>query len=362
MKWKTTLALLVLALGVGTYVSLYELKQPSPEERQALTTRILHLSPEELTSLTVELPHAKVTLKKDGETWRLTSPLSVRAEASLVQRILSQLEWLDAERVLSGTKEKPLDRAAYGLAPAHGSVTVSTKSLATTLLFGDQTAVGQNRYLARTDQSQIFVVGANVFDTLDQSVELYRSHELVGVDTTTLAGLTVSSPHFSYALTKEHGQWQLAQPIKDAADATAVGTLLNDLRNLRIERFLAEQVEVSAHPEWGFQTPTAKITLTLEQRATPLEILVGSGTNDNAQQRYAMRSDEPALYAVTGAQVEKCLKDPQLFRATPPPPAVSGAGESAGELAPSAATPSGESAPPTLPTSTKTDHAPAASR
>ena len=70
MKWKTTLALLVLTVGVGAYVSLYELKQPLPEERQRLAARILHVLPDEVTSLAVELPHAKVTLNKDGETWR----------------------------------------------------------------------------------------------------------------------------------------------------------------------------------------------------------------------------------------------------------------------------------------------------
>src|SRR3989338_7945836 len=156
MKWKTTLLLLAATVGVGAYVSQVELKQPLPEQRQALAKRILHFSPEEITSFSVDLPETKVTLKKEGDAWRLTAPLAARADQPLAQRIVSQLEWLEAERVLAGTKEKPLDRAPYGLAPAHGSLTIVVKEGAiTTLLFGEKTAVGDNGYLARADWLQV---------------------------------------------------------------------------------------------------------------------------------------------------------------------------------------------------------------
>ncbi len=325
MKWKTTLLLLAVTVGIGAYVSQVELKQPLPEERQARSKRILQLSLDDVTALAVEVPHAKVVLKKDGDTWRLTTPLNARAERSLIQRILGEVSWLDAERVLAGTKEKPLDRAPYGLAPAKGTLVISTQQGETTLLFGNPSAVGDTRYLARTDRPEVFVAGSSLFDTLNQSADSYRSRELVGIDTTRLAGLTLSSPTASYALIKENGLWRLTEPLQDAANPTAVGALLSHLNGLRIERFVDEQAEVSAHPEWGFQTPSAKLTLTVGGRATALEILIGGGTSDNAQQRYATRSDEPTLYAVTGTDVEALSLDPQTLRAKAPatkPPAA----------------------------------------
>jgi hypothetical protein len=362
MKWRTTLLLLTLTVGVGAYVSLYELKQPTPEQRPGLAKRILRLEPQQITALSVELPDAKVTLKKDGEVWHLTSPLAARAERSLVEQVLGQLEWLEAERVLSGTKDHPLDRAAYGLAPAKGTFIISTQHDSTTLLFGEASAIGDNRYVARTDRPDIFVADPTLFNTLNQPTESYRSHELVGLDLTSLAHLAVSSSTRSYALTKEQGQWKLVEPVHDAADAMAVGALINQVSNLRIERIVSEQTEISAHPEWGFQTPSAKVTLAWEGRPTPVELTFGGGVNDNVQQRYAMRSDEPTLYAVNGMDVEAFLKDPETFRAKPPVPPATGAEGSTFAPGSSAATPSSESALPSPPASTKTDHAPAASR
>lgn len=351
MKWKTTIILLTLVIGIGAYVSLYELRQPTPEQREARSKRILQLDEQAIASLAVEVPHAKVSLAKADGVWRLTSPLTARAERSLTEQIISQLQWLEAERVLAGTTEQPLDRAHYGLAPPLGNVTIVTAEGTTVLLFGEATAVGGNRYVARSEGAEVFVVGSYLFDTLNQPVESYRSHELVGVELGAVTGLTVSSPSVSYELKKVEGMWKLAP--EEAADLNEVNLLLSELNTLRIQRFLEEQAEISAHPEWGFQTPTAKISVTMPADEPPLEITLGAGTNDNAQQRYATRSDEPTLYAVNGADVDALLKDPAtLIRAE----------QSAGGPDTSAATPSGESIPPTPPASTTTDHAPAASR
>ena len=46
-----------------------------------------------------------------------------------------------------------------------------------------------------------------------------------------------------------------------------------------------------------------------------LELFVGKPTTDNPQQRYAKRTDEPTIYAVTKDRVEALLQDPQTLRA-----------------------------------------------
>ncbi|MBI3312069.1 MAG: hypothetical protein HYZ88_00895, partial [Candidatus Omnitrophica bacterium] len=117
MRWKTTLILLIATIGIGAYVSLYELKQPTSEERASLSKQVVKLSPDEATQLRVEFPGTSVTLEREGDTWRMTAPFKARAEEPLVRRVLGELDPLQAERVLEHSTKRPLALGDYGLEP-----------------------------------------------------------------------------------------------------------------------------------------------------------------------------------------------------------------------------------------------------
>lgn len=330
MRWKTTVVLVIATLAVGSYVALYELKQPPPEEQGALAKQVVQFPPEQVTSLLIEHAGTTVTLERRDGVWRLLGPSAGLAEASLVQRILTQLDPLEAERVLEPSKGKPLTPADFGLDPPRGTLTVMAGSRAVKLVFGAATAVGDRQYAKLADTPQVFVISSAFFDTLHQPVEAYRSHELLVFDTWKVNEIRVVSARASYTLTMltkhaqgsadtqtaQGGRWQLTHPIRDEADRAAVSTILSKLRALRIERFLSDPSPPhNARPEWGFETPYAQITITLDQSPQPLDLLVGASTTDDPQQRYAKQANEPSVYAVAEQQIDDLLHDPQTFRA-----------------------------------------------
>ncbi|MBI3087954.1 MAG: DUF4340 domain-containing protein [Candidatus Omnitrophica bacterium] len=350
MRWKTTLALLVIVIGVGAYVSLYELKQPTPERRDALARQVVRIDADQITKLEIQTPTVTAVLEGAGEAWRLTSPITARADSWFVQRVLATLDPLEADRILSGTV-KPAD---CGLEPPRGTLKVTAGGAATTLLFGDQTAVGKHVYLTLPESPTVFIVDAAFFDHLNQSLDAYRARELLPFETWKVTQVALTAPKASFTLAKSGDAWRLtesfdsaqdsalsdgerAEPIADEADSAEVADLLNDLKALRIERFLADQPT----PEqlgW-LEPPYAKVTLTVEGLAAPLELVIGKpttdagtpaggrggspigeagGATDNEEQRVAKRADEPALYAVTSASADDLLKEPQDLRSKQP--------------------------------------------
>ena len=324
MKWKSTLVLLLLTIGVGTYVSLYDLKQPTSGERERRAKRIMAIDPAAATRLTLTMPSGVVTLERRGDVWRL-SPEGVRADETRVSGLLDALNPLTAERVLTGTAGRPLDEAAFGLSPAVGSIAVTAEGRTTTLQFGDAPAVGGGRYVKLVDQPQVYVVRTTALDDADQPRPLYRDPLLLRFPSWAAEALRVTAPDRAFSIERREDAWQITAPLIDQADRGEVTTLLNRLAGLRVERFLDETPAVERVPEYGFDHPTAEITLTTQgpppaapgaaRTAVTTTVFIGKPMPDAAGLVYAKRSDEPALYAVAASEVQALLADPHGLRA-----------------------------------------------
>lgn len=239
-----------------------------------------------------------------------------------MNRILNELNPLESEQTLKETPDRPLNRADYGLEAPEATLTVASPQRSITLLFGSATAVEENRYVALEGSSEIAVVNTSLFEALDQPLEAFRSHDLVDVKTWDVRQIAVTSANRSYTLakltnaaqTQQADRWKLLAPLEDAADSAAASTTLSKLRALRIERFIAEDVTEAERARWGLEVPYATITLTTNEDQPPLDVVIGKVTEDDEQQRYAKRSDEPTLYALKTTSLEELLRDPQELR------------------------------------------------
>lgn len=316
MRWKTTLTLLILTVALGAYVSLYELRQPTRDEQQALAKQVIPVQTDEVQGLIVDVPEANVTLRRQGDAWSLISPVKAPADESRIRSVLDALGALEADRVLEGSPRQSLKFAEFGLEPAVGSVTVLGSSKSAIVLFGDPTPVAGHRYAKTADSPKVFVISSELFDELNQPPEVYRSRDLLAFDTWTTEEIAVRAPGQSYTLKKQGtDHWQLTHPLRDEADRAEVSTLLSKLRGLKIERFLSEEPTPEQMAQWGLAAPETTISLTFANNPKPLEVLVGTPAGDAPDQRYAKRADEPAVYAVKSESLDGLPKDPGLFRA-----------------------------------------------
>ncbi len=134
MKPRTLLVLLVLVLGLGSFVWFYERKLPSSEERAEQEKKAIPFKKDEVTAVTlqsdagtvrlerVSLPAAKQEKEKSAAgdelateppvEWRLVEPLKARADTAAVDGLLDALAALDKVRTLDEVKpsEVGLDR------------------------------------------------------------------------------------------------------------------------------------------------------------------------------------------------------------------------------------------------------------
>ena len=315
MKWKTTLALMLATIGIGAFISLYEIRQPSPEERERHSRVLVSIPSESVSQIELHTPSVTVSLSRDGTRWRL-GPQRLRANEELIGQLLNETASLTAQRIFPASPEKPLDLKAFGLDPAVARLTLTADGTATTRLLGETTPVHNNRYVKRADRPQVAVIAPTLFVVINHPAEEFRDPLLIRFDTWMTDSLTITSP--ARALTVAHSgmDWRLISPLNDRADRTEVMNLLNSVSGLRIARVLEETPQVEQLSTWGLDAPKAEVTLTLrdEQAASPT-VFFGKPLPEDSSLVYAKRSDEPALYAVSATAVDALLQDPNGLRA-----------------------------------------------
>jgi hypothetical protein len=315
MRWKSTLVLLAAAGGLGAYIRLYELKQPAPEERAESAKRVLSVSREAVTALDLALPAGAVSLALEGAMWRL-GPERLRANAEVINGILSLMSPLLADRVLAGGAERPLDLASYGLQPPVGRLTVTAGGAPTTLLFGETTPVERKRYAQLEGKPEVYIIPGSLFDNANRPSAEFRDPLLLRFDAWSADELTVAWAKATVALSRREGDWMLTRPIEDLADRPQVTALLNALGRLAIARVIEEHPAEDRRAALGFDRPLATFALRLHgEPPAAVTATIGKPLPEDASLCYAARSDEPALYAVAKTDVEALLKDPQELRA-----------------------------------------------
>ncbi len=314
MRWKTTLILLLVTVGIGAYISLYEIRQPSAEQRQRLAKRILELQPDVITQLMLDLPKAKVTLTRQGATWTLT-PDGVRADPALINQLLRHFDPLMAERIFSGSSPHPLDQKTFGLDPAVGQITFTANASATTLLVGETTPVQNQRYVKISGRPDIFVVAGTFFDAADQPRETFRDHQLVRFDSWTTEALEVRSATTHVSLKRTDNEWTIAAPFSDRAGRTEINAFLTTIAGISIKRFVTDTPQAEELSGWGFDQPKVEVSLSKHgEPATTTVLLFGKPLAENPSLVYAKRRDEPSVYAVLSTDMESLLKDPGILR------------------------------------------------
>ena len=247
MKWKTTLALLVLTVGVGAFISLYEIRRPGTEEREQHSRRLLRIPPESVSQIEVQTASGTINLSRDGARWQL-GPQRVRANEELIGQLLNETAFLSAQRIFSESQDKPLDLKAFGLDPSVAQLTLTADGAATTLLIGEQTPVHANRYAKRADRPEVAVISPALFATISQPAETFRDPLLLRFDTWTTDAVTITTPTRVLALARDGMDWRVTQPVNDRADRQAVTNLLNNLSGLRISRVVEDTPQAEQLP------------------------------------------------------------------------------------------------------------------
>ena len=326
MKSRTTLILVVLAALVGLVV-VWDLYKGTPTEvARERSKRILDFKSEDVTRLELTYTNRTVVLEKSGDKWNLLQPLSARADGGTVSSILSDLEFAQRDRALSGEDLKGVNLADYGLDKPQIRVTLQRKRGSMILLVGRETPTKDAVYVQLEGWRQVDITPKSLLDRLNTSVDSLRSHVAVEFTPSAVTRLELKSADRiielarSAASTNAEPRWAIVRPLTARADQRKVNELLTSLNDLRIQSFVSEDPK-DVHT-YQLEEPDREVTVWSGDVGKTL--LIGHAPTNDPNNAYAKLKSSDSIFTVAADQAKRFavqindLRDPQVLTFSQP--------------------------------------------
>ena len=199
------------------------------------STKILTIPDDQIQQIHIK----KVTgetenLVREGGKWRITEPKPLPADQDAVASMVTSLSSLNADKVL---EEKADDLKQYGLSDPTLTIQVTRKDGKTDeLLVGNDTPTGSGAYAKLANDPRVFTIATFVKTGLDKRPEDLRDKRLLTFNQDKLTRVDLQAKGQTVEFGKDaQNEWQIVKPRPLRADSSAVNTLVEKLRDAKMD-------------------------------------------------------------------------------------------------------------------------------
>lgn len=299
-KSRSTLVLLVTILALGAFIWIQQVWRSKVPSKEVRRVRLFDLNPDTLASLQFQHTHLVVDCVKVNGIWMTGGAERGlgRADVAMVHRMVAGLNSIGKGTTITAEhlKVRGLDAAEYGFKEPTIEITAVDNKGQHRWLVGRETPLGDMLYIKRDGEGEIYTVSNKLLSLVPSQPDTLRdrtlfSRSIPGVQRIELRG----SGGFVQILKDAKSKWQIQQPIVAPADAHVVEQLLGKLNQLRIGKFLDENV--SDFSVYGLQGETRQISLGGLDGASRM-LVIGDPIADQPGFVYARRADDTGVFSL----------------------------------------------------------------
>jgi hypothetical protein len=318
---KTVVLVIVLA-GVAAYAWFVEYKGGEERaEREEKDEQLFAVERADVVALTYERRDGagdltRMTIERTDSgpgdaVWRMLAPLDTPADGGAVDVLIGRLVTTRVQQTLAAASP---DSAEFGLKAPRLTIGLRARGGETrTVSIGDENPFDGTLYARREGEGAVLVVEAGLkysldktlFDLRDKRLLDFEAEEAIGLDLRWSAGASGRPDGAAGALTLARpgsgDPWRLTAPIEDAADATAVGRLLDGLRWMRASGVVSDDPYTAGR--YGLAEPRLRATVSLRPAAGATQprtqtVEVGDPVQGSEDDVHARRSDRPTVFSI----------------------------------------------------------------
>ena len=259
MKLSTTITFLVLFVLVAAFYFLLDPQKKATQPGQGETSMRL-LDVEDGDAIReIQIVRAsqdeRVRLEKHDQTWYVLSPVRAHADQLLVKGLVTALKLSTKARRL--LREK--DWAEYGLEKPSIKVVIKTEKNKEprTLLLGDQSPVGEFVYARWEDETDYFLLNADLKKAFDRSAYSLREKRIFRTPSQALSKIYIQTPFGRYDMARVDEGWYWVEPaalLGEPVDKRDVDFVIASVRDFYVKDFMDEKQagpEPTRFSEWG---------------------------------------------------------------------------------------------------------------
>jgi Domain of unknown function (DUF4340) len=251
MRLRTTFLLFAIALAFGVLLFL----QGRHSSRILVPGKqgsVLDIHRGEIDAIAITNGDVAIDLSKSGVSWRMTRPVTDRADSERINQLLSVTESLPIYAILAdlgkGEKKRNLLKG-FGLAKPRLRLKLQRGNSHSEMQFGSDSAVEGRCYARVEGEDPVIVVSADLKTLIANKVDYFRDRRLTPFSIDQIDGLLFRSPAGDIELQRTDESWQLARPIKARASQSAVADILTELQSTQVNSFQAQDRRIWAANE-----------------------------------------------------------------------------------------------------------------
>ncbi len=237
---------------------------------------------------------------KEGENWRLESPVADKGDNEKVMGVLYNLKGLTVAKEDFITDDEA-DLGKFGLGNPQIVATVQEGGQTQSLLVGN---TRDNKvYAKRQGESAIFFLKDNNVNLLKKSPNELRDKKLARFDPLYVSRVELKTKDQNIIIekTKEY-DYLITQPVNVLADRDAFKGFLEVIKDLEIQGFVADKPTNLA--PYGLDQPEADITITLKDEPKPIKFQLGK-KDERGALCYVKRTGEEPVFSVKAEKLHE---------------------------------------------------------
>jgi hypothetical protein len=299
MRLKTNLVISLVFIALLGFVYIYEVK--GGEDRQIAAERarqLLDFSTHEAQRVTIDRGDTVLVLERQGDAWRLTSPVHTDADAAAVERYLGAMGEIELEgdplRDGAAVVADPTILTEYGLDNPRLRVHLDLLEDGVpldTLRFGDDTPTDRFTYVQRsggTTSPEVVRVRAWRFDNLNKTTFDLRDRSVLAFEASEVQRVRLQragEPAIEASRSPASG-WQLDAPVARRADASLLNGMLKILQDAKTEEIVFEDpspADLETIGLAGAGDVATELTLWIGDDRAEKRLLLGVAGDDGSQ-------------------------------------------------------------------------------
>ena len=304
---RSTLVLLVVAVGLGAYIYFVE-RHRDPASAPEPNETLFAFEADDVTELEVRAEGGAATeLRQDDGVWSVVAPVETAADDVAATSLAATLSSLEINRVL---EEGPVDLDPFGLAAPALEIGVSAAGgdRRQRLLIGDVTPTGADRYAKLAGSDRVFLIAGYHRTTLNKTTFDLRDKTILDFDRDALGRFEVASGERTIEFAKDGDDWRLAAPLAAAADFGTVEGLIGSLGSGQMRAVASESADTP--DEFGLDAPAH--TVSLHAGSATATLHVGAETADGTY--YARDAARPFVFTVDASLVTNLERGAEEYR------------------------------------------------
>ncbi len=299
MRFRLTALLIFLNAVVFTAIWLLE-RDPTVEDDA--DARLSDFTVLEVMGKSIDKPRV---VRLENNRWRITSPIEWPANFFAINRIRSQLEFLDRQTsfAVSEIQKHGQTLSDYGLDDPTFVFRYGGESGMHTLKVGKTAPIGNRIYMLDENLGKIVVVDKELVESLAVDIERLRSQDVFEIPRFEINAISIRIPQADggadqgakfrrIGLVREGENWKFETPIVAPASGMLVEAFINSLCSISAKTFIAESGNTA-----DFDISAFPMTISISGTNRRQVLLLGSAV-PGTDQIYAKLEDNPTVFTL----------------------------------------------------------------